>query len=196
MYAGASWALATGVSESRIPDPGPSPGVTILTAMAAPFAPGQFVHTPLGKGLVLEVRNRRVLVRVQTRAVLLNARDITAIAGAKAPAHKDTAGAAASAQRATAPRKAPAHEVTAHEARGAAFFTLDVHGLTVTQALEAIDAALNDALLRDADELRVIHGRSSGRIRDALHRHVRGLSAVRTARLDPANAGVTIIVLS
>ena len=171
--------------------------MTILTAMAAPFAPGQFVHTPLGKGLVLEVRNRRVLVRVQTRAVLLDARDITAIAGA-----------AASAQRATAPRKAPAHEkapghrkapadeVTAHEARGAASLTLDVHGLTVTQALEAIDAALNDALLRDADELRVIHGRSSGRIRDALHRHVRGLSAVRTARLDPGNAGVTIIVLS
>ena len=105
-------------------------------------------------------------------------------------------------QRATAPRKAqahkkvPGHEVTAREARGAASFTLDVHGLTVNQALEAIDAALNDALLQDADELRVIHGRSSGRIRDALHRHVRGLSAVRTARLDPANAGVTIIVLS
>ena len=173
--------------------------MTILTAMAAPFAPGQFVHTPLGKGLVLEVRNRRVLVRVQTRAVLLDARDITAIAGAKAPAHKDTAGAAASAQRATAPKKAPAHEkVPAHEVEtpGAASVTLDVHGLTVTQALEAIDAALNDALLRDADELRVIHGRSSGRIRDALHRHVRGLSAVRMARLDPANAGVTIIVLS
>ena len=128
---------------SRIPNPGPSPSVTILTAMAAPFAPGQFVHTPLGKGLVLEVRNRRVLVRVQTRAVLLDARHITAIAGA-----------AASAQRATAPKKAPAHKDTA----GAAA--------------------------------------SSGRIRDALHRHVRGLSAVRTARLDPANAGVTIIVLS
>src|SRR5688572_5611544 len=164
--------------------------------MDTPFAPGEFVHTPLGKGRVLEVRNRRVLVRVQTRAVLLDARDITAVAGARAPAHQDTAGAAASARHATAPRKAPVHEVAAHEARGAASFSLDVHGLTVNQALEAIDAALNDALLRDADELRVIHGRSSGRIRNALHRHVRGLSAVRTARLDPANAGVTIIVLS
>ena len=51
-------------------------------------------------------------------------------------------------------------------------------------------------MLRDVDQLRVIHGRSSGRIRDALHRHVRGLSAVRMARLDPANAGVTIIVLA
>ena len=155
------------------------PSVTILPEMATRFAPGEFVHTPLGKGLVLEVRNRRVLVRVQTRSVLLDARDITAVAGA-----------AASSQPATTPGKAPAHK------RDTASFTLDVHGLTVNQALEAIDAALNDALLRDADQLRVIHGRSSGRIRDALHRHVRGLSAVRTARLDPANAGVTIIGLS
>jgi DNA-nicking Smr family endonuclease len=171
--------------------------------MAIPFAPGQFVHTPLGKGQVLEVRNRRVLVRVQTRAVLLDARDLTAIAGAatsarsasaprKAPAHDK----APAHEKAPAHKSAPPHEVTADEVRESAPFTLDVHGLTVDQALEAIDAALNDALLRNADELRVVHGRSRGRIRDALHRHVRELSAVRMARLDPANAGVTIIVLA
>ena len=72
---------------------------------------------------------------------------------------------------------------------------IDVHGKTVEQALEAVDEALNEALLRDATELRVIHGRSSGRIRDALQRHLRALSVVRKARLDPANAGVTIIAL-
>ena len=43
------------------------------------FAPGQHVQTPLGKGVILEVRNRRVLVRVQARDVLLSANDIRAI---------------------------------------------------------------------------------------------------------------------
>jgi DNA mismatch repair protein MutS2 len=73
---------------------------------------------------------------------------------------------------------------------------IDVHGKTVEQALEAVDTALSEALLGEATELRVIHGRSSGRIRDALQRHLRALSVVRKARLDPANAGVTIIVLA
>ena len=160
-----------------------------LEAMTARFAPGDVVHTPLGKGQVLEVRNRSVLVRVQERAVLLDAGDIKMLG--------KVAGADTFAHGASLPRKAPVDRKAAGpDARGPAYTTLDVHGLTVDQALDAIDAALSEALLRDADELRVIHGRRGSRIRDALHRHVRGLSAVRTARLDPANAGVTIIVLS
>ena len=179
----------------------------ILVAMTARFAPGDFVHTPLGKGLVLEVRNRTVLVRVQARAVLLDAGDITAGAAASAtratapknaPAHEATVSAAVSARRASVRRNASARAAgpAAGRARDPACATLDVHGLTVDQALDAIDAALSDAMLRDVDQLRVIHGRSSGRIRDALHRHLRGLPAVRKAHLDPANAGVTIIVLA
>ena len=149
------------------------------------FAPGEHVQTPLGKGVVLEVRNRRVLVRVQARDVLLATKDVRST-GAKGPTSAE-------------PRRVSRDDTRAAEARkssdGTRAVTLDVHGLTVDQALDAVDQALNEALLGNASELRVIHGRSSSRIRDALHRHLRGLSVVRKSRLDSANAGVTIITL-
>ena len=164
------------------------------------FAPGQHVQTPLGKGVVLDVRNRRVLVRVQARDVLLSVKDIRAIGTAvSTPRAAETRNPAAG-KRAAASRL-PVSRDDGREAEvrrgdgGTRIVTIDVHGLTVEQALEAVDDALSEALLGNASELRVVHGRSSSRIRDALHRHLRGLSVVRKARLDSANAGVTIIVL-
>jgi dsDNA-specific endonuclease/ATPase MutS2 len=41
--------------------------------------------------------------------------------------------------------------------------------------------------------VRFIHGRSGGRIRSALHRHLRAFPSVRAFRLDPTNEGVTIV---
>jgi hypothetical protein len=164
------------------------------------FAPGQHVQTPLGKGVVLEVRNRRLLVRVQARDVLLSANDIRPIGTAASPpraagTRTPAAGGRATADRLPVPRYHD-REAKAREGDGGTrVLTIDVHGSTVEQALDAVDDALNEALLGNASELRVIHGRSSSRIRDALHRHLRTLSVVRKARLDSANAGVTIIVL-
>ncbi len=155
----------------------------------AAFSPGEHVLTPLGKGVVLDVRNRRVLVRVKSRDVLLDVRDIKSAAAATAsPARSSAAG-----KRSALGRAGPVG--SAGSTRAASARVIDVHGKTVEQALEAVDAALSEALLGDAAELRVIHGRSSGRIRDALQRHLRTLPVVRKARLDPDNAGVTIIAL-
>ena len=72
---------------------------------------------------------------------------------------------------------------------------IDLHGLTVDEALERAQQALNEALLGDLAELRFIHGRSGGRIRAALHRHLRETPSVRNVRLDPRNEGVTIVSL-
>jgi dsDNA-specific endonuclease/ATPase MutS2 len=70
---------------------------------------------------------------------------------------------------------------------------VDLHGLTVEEALAAAERAVNDALLGDLPQLRLIHGRSGGRIRAALHRRLRAIPTVRAFRLDPRNAGVTIV---
>lgn len=70
-----------------------------------------------------------------------------------------------------------------------------MHGLTVELALARAEAALNDALLGDSPELRFIHGRSGGRIRDALHRWLAGIASIQGFRLDPRNAGVTVVTL-
>ena len=78
---------------------------------------------------------------------------------------------------------------------GGAARSLDLHGCTVDQALEKLDRFLNDALLSDALELRVVHGRSGGRLKAATHRRLGAIAAVRAYRVDPSNPGVTIVVL-
>lgn len=143
------------------------------------FSVGETVQTPQGKGVVREVRNGgRLLVQIQARMVVVAARDVVA---------------------ATAPRRAPVPSTppAAHTApaRGQAPVEVDLHGLRVDEALVRIDAALDAALRAGHTELRVIHGRSGGRLRGALHERLRGITAVRGARLDPRNAGVTIVTL-
>jgi dsDNA-specific endonuclease/ATPase MutS2 len=56
-------------------------------------------------------------------------------------------------------------------------------------------AALDAAMRAGHERLRIIHGRSGGRIRAAVHRQLREVPAVRAFRLDPANDGVTIVDL-
>jgi DNA mismatch repair protein MutS2 len=79
--------------------------------------------------------------------------------------------------------------------RGHAPVEVDLHGLRVDEALLRIDDALDAALRAGHAELRFIHGRSGGRLRGALHERLRRIAAVRGVRLDPRNAGVTIVSL-
>jgi DNA mismatch repair protein MutS2 len=151
------------------------------------FAPGQTVQTPLGKGVILEVRNaRRVLVQLQERTVLVATADIAAVAPAKPKSGRS--------RRAQEPRVATnaGRNSTPSVSR---VRTLDLHGMTVDAALDTLTAALDEALLADVGELRVVHGRSGGRIRAAVHARLRDLPVVRAFRLDPRNDGVTIVVL-
>jgi DNA mismatch repair protein MutS2 len=72
---------------------------------------------------------------------------------------------------------------------------VDLHGLTVEEALDRVQGALNDALLANIGQLRFIHGRGGGRIRVAVHRRLREIPSVRRFVLDPRNEGVTIVTL-
>ena len=72
---------------------------------------------------------------------------------------------------------------------------IDLHGLTAAEAVTALDAFLNDALLAALGEVRVIHGRSGGRVKAAVHHRLRELPSIRNFRVDPTNPGVTIVVL-
>ena len=62
------------------------------------------------------------------------------------------------------------------------------------EATAAVVQFINDAILAGLDEVRVIHGRSGGRIRAAVQQQLRDLG-IRTFRLDPSNPGVTIVTL-
>ncbi len=140
---------------------------------------GDPVQTPLGKGVVREVRNGgRLLVDVNGRAVQFDARDVR------------TPESAGKKRAAPPPEFIPASTPSTGRGHGR---DVDLHGLTVEEALSCAERAINDALLDDRLELRIIHGQSGGRIRSALHRRLGEISAVRGFHLDPRNPGVTIV---
>ena len=72
---------------------------------------------------------------------------------------------------------------------------IDLHGMTVDEAITRVVEEIDLALRRGADRIEVVHGKGSGRIRDALHRKLAALPVVASFRLDPRNAGVTWVYL-
>ena len=154
--------------------------------MASRFIVGDAVQTPLGKGIVREARNNvRLLVEVNSRSLVLDE-------GAVAPLEARKKSARGTHRKGSGPTAA-ADPPALRERRSIA--ELDLHGLTVDEALARVEQALSDALLANCSELRLIHGQSGGRIRGALHRWLRSIATVRSFRLDPRNAGVTIVSL-
>jgi len=150
----------------------------------ARFSAGDGVQTPLGKGIVCEVRkNGRLLVEVQGRAVVIEEISVQPL-----DAIRPKRGRKKSTERERPPDPPRDHH---RPARG----EVDLHGLTVEEALARAEEALNDAMLADLPELRLIHGKSGGRIKSALHQRLRRIVTVRGIRLDPRNPGVTIVAL-
>jgi dsDNA-specific endonuclease/ATPase MutS2 len=68
---------------------------------------------------------------------------------------------------------------------------LDLHGYTVEEAVSKVEDRLDLALRAGLEGVDIIHGRSSGRIKVAVHRLLRELSAVRHFELSRDNPGVT-----
>ncbi len=69
--------------------------------------------------------------------------------------------------------------------------SIDLHGFTVEEAVRKVEERIDLALRAGVDRLEIIHGRSSGRIKIAVHRLLGQLTAVRQFELDPKNPGVT-----
>lgn len=78
---------------------------------------------------------------------------------------------------------------------GRAQARIDLHGLRVLEAVDRTAKALDRALLEGQDALEIIHGIGEGKVRDAVHRYLRDLSAVRHFAVDPLNPGVTKVYL-
>lgn len=145
------------------------------------FAPGDAVHVAaLGKGIVREVRNAgRYLVDLRGRSLVVAGSQLTPVDSARTP------------RRAT-PSVADTQEPAADEATTASP-SLDLHGKTVDEAVEALSAFLSTALIDGHAKVRIIHGRSGGKLRAAVHTRLKRVPSVRSFRLDPRNPGVTIV---
>ena len=143
------------------------------------FAPGDRVHVfGLGTGVVRDVRQQgRYVIEIKGRTMVVE--------GVRM-------------ERAEPKRPERAAPVTPELPQSAAAgvpSSLDLHGKTVEEATTALDSFINDAILASLPEVRVIHGRSGGRIKAAVHKRLRELPPVRSFRVDAANAGVTVVRL-
>ena len=147
-----------------------------------PFIPGDHVHiAALGKGIVRDVRNRgRYVVELKGRTMVVAESQLTAVEAAKAAKQPKNSG----------EPQAPHPLERTHAAA-----SIDLHGMTTDEAVSAIDEFLNDAILASLPEVRIVHGRSGGRLKGAVHARLRELPSVRAFRIDPRNAGVTIVTL-
>jgi DNA mismatch repair protein MutS2 len=149
-----------------------------------PFNPGDHVLVAnFGKAIVRDVRNGgRYLVDLKGRAMVVTEAQLTRVQ-------------ARTRQRGPSNVAEPAIAAANVVARTDAASSIDLHGTTTEEAVAAVDAFLNDAILASLDEVRIIHGRSGGRLKAAVHARLRGMPAIRRYRLDPANPGVTIVSL-
>lgn len=137
--------------------------------------------TSLGQGVVREVRKGgRCLVEIKGRSLLVDEHQLSPAESRKADRQR----------AAPPPAINPVPPSLAH-----APSEIDLHGMTAVEAEIALVAFINDALLAGSSEVRVIHGRSGGRLKLVVQKQLQALPSIRGVRLDPANPGVTIVTL-
>jgi DNA mismatch repair protein MutS2 len=78
-------------------------------------------------------------------------------------------------------------------------FELDVMGMRVEAALPAVDRLIDDARMAGLHRVRVLHGKGTGALREAIREHLRDLSyvdATHDAAVEEGGAGWTIVDLA
>ena len=74
---------------------------------------------------------------------------------------------------------------------------INLLGMTVDEALSELDKYLDDAYLAHLPNVRIVHGKGTGALRSAVHRHLKRINYVESFRLGEfgeGDAGVTIAV--
>ena len=96
-------------------------------------------------------------------------------------------------------REAPARQTQttapppASDAPASRFRSIDLHGMTVPEALAALPEFLDRAIRAGVTRVEIIHGISGGRLRAAVRSYLAGMPAVMCAAPDDRNPGVTIV---
>ena len=75
---------------------------------------------------------------------------------------------------------------------------IDLRGFTVDEALAELDAFLDKAQLSSWQEIRIVHGKGTGALRQAIHQFLskyKGIKEYRLGRWGEGDTGVTIVTL-
>lgn len=73
--------------------------------------------------------------------------------------------------------------------------TLDLHGMTVAEAVAQLESWLNACILAGHGNVKVIHGLGTGRVQRAVHEVLQRYSAIRAFRINDLNPGETDVFL-
>jgi DNA mismatch repair protein MutS2 len=73
--------------------------------------------------------------------------------------------------------------------------SVDLHGLTVDQAVRKLEAWLNQAIVAGYNQVQVVHGLGSGKVQRAVHDVLSNYQAVRAFRVNDANPGMTDVFI-
>jgi DNA mismatch repair protein MutS2 len=75
---------------------------------------------------------------------------------------------------------------------------LHLRGLRVEIGLEHVEKYLDDAMAAGVDQVRIIHGKGTGQMRNAVHNYLRthpGVSSYRLGEPEEGGLGVTVVTL-
>ena len=106
---------------------------------------------------------------------------------------------AAAEERSTAPVAPSGVVIPRYEDRPAVDMQLDMRGWRVEQALEELETYLNDAAMAGLQSVRIVHGKGTGALRQAIREQLMHHPLVKSYASAPANEGgdgVTVIKLS
>ena len=144
----------------------------------------ELVRTLKRRGVVIEMLKAGVY-RVQVGAMTITAgeQDLEAPALSKKKKGRQSP-ASASAER-------DYHPVAA----GAEPASIDLHGLTVDDARNRVAGYISRAILAGHERVEIIHGIGTGRVKAAVTKDLRSLTAVRAVKPHPTNPGVTVVYL-
>jgi DNA mismatch repair protein MutS2 len=73
--------------------------------------------------------------------------------------------------------------------------SIDLHGLSVADALRAVESFLDRAVLVGLAEVSIIHGLGSGKVQRAVHEYLHGIPSVSDFKLSDSNPGETRVFL-
>jgi DNA mismatch repair protein MutS2 len=73
--------------------------------------------------------------------------------------------------------------------------SLDLHGLTVDQAIRKLDSWIDAVVLSDLTHVKVVHGLGRGKIQRAVHERLHAIRSVKRFSINQWNAGETDVYL-
>ena len=163
-------------------------------AVRAPVDPAKvragdavFVPAMGSEGEVLSVNARKGEAQVRCGGVHMNVK-LSALLTARKPQPKRAGGAEKGGVQVVR-RVSPAAEAKTE---------LNVIGQTVADAVQEVDAFLDRAALAGLEEVRIIHGMGTGRLREGIRSHLRGhvhVASFRGGAYGEGEGGVTVVTV-